>query len=51
MAMRICVAVLLLSLCAPCGWSADTGTRPAKWSVYFSPHGGCTEAVVDALGK
>ena len=21
------------------------------WQVHFSPHGGCTEAVVDALGK
>ncbi len=50
-AMRICVAVLLLALCAPSGWSAETGIREAKWNVYFSPHGGCTEAVVDALGK
>ena len=49
MAMRICVAVLLLALCSPSGWSADASTRQAKWSVYFSPHGGCTEAVVDAL--
>jgi phosphatidylserine/phosphatidylglycerophosphate/cardiolipin synthase-like enzyme len=51
MAMRVYVAVLLLALCAPSGWSAEGGIRPAKWSVYFSPHGGCTEAVVDALGK
>jgi phosphatidylserine/phosphatidylglycerophosphate/cardiolipin synthase-like enzyme len=32
------------------GWGGRS-TRQAKWSVYFSPHGGCTEAVVDALGK
>jgi phosphatidylserine/phosphatidylglycerophosphate/cardiolipin synthase-like enzyme len=51
MAMRLCVAVVLIALCAPSGWSADTAIRPAKWSVYFSPQGGCTEAVVDALGR
>jgi phosphatidylserine/phosphatidylglycerophosphate/cardiolipin synthase-like enzyme len=49
--MRICVAVLLLALCSPCGWSAQTNPPPAQWSVYFSPKGGCTEAVVDALSK
>ena len=49
--MRTCVAVLLLALCSPCGWSAQTNPPPAKWSVYFSPKSGCTEAVVDALTK
>ena len=49
--MRFCVAVLLLALCSPCGWSAQTNPPPAKWSVYFSPKGGCTEAVVAALDK
>jgi phosphatidylserine/phosphatidylglycerophosphate/cardiolipin synthase-like enzyme len=51
-AMRILIAALFLALCSPSGWSAETITRPAKnWQVYFSPRGGCTEAVVDALGK
>lgn len=50
-AMRILIAALFLALCAPSGWTAEISTRPAKWSVYFSPHGGCTEAVVDALSK
>jgi hypothetical protein len=49
--MRACVAVLLLVLCAPSGWSAEIVNHPTKWSVYFSPCGGCTEAVVEALGR
>jgi phosphatidylserine/phosphatidylglycerophosphate/cardiolipin synthase-like enzyme len=50
-AMRIFVAILFLALSAPTGRSMETGTGPAKWEVYFSPRGGCTEAVVDSLGK
>jgi len=49
--MRICLAVLLFALCSPCAWRAETTNRPAKWSVHFSPHGGCTAAVVETLGK
>jgi phosphatidylserine/phosphatidylglycerophosphate/cardiolipin synthase-like enzyme len=49
--MRVCIAVLLLSFCSCAGWSKDAVVRSAQWSVYFSPHGGCTEAVVEALGK
>ncbi len=51
MEMRICAAVLLLALCAPFGRSAEAAAHSTKWSVYFSPHGGCAEAVVEALGK
>lgn len=52
LAMRMLIAALFLALCSPSGWSAETITRPAKsWQVYFSPRGGCTEAVVNALGK
>ena len=30
--------------------AATLGAEPEKnWRVYFSPHGGCTEAVVDAV--
>jgi phosphatidylserine/phosphatidylglycerophosphate/cardiolipin synthase-like enzyme len=49
--MRIYVAVLLLALCAPSGWSAEAANHPTRWNVHFSPHSGCTEAIVDALGK
>ena len=31
------------------GRSAAAEPQPGHWSVYFSPHGGCTEAVVRAL--
>jgi phosphatidylserine/phosphatidylglycerophosphate/cardiolipin synthase-like enzyme len=49
--MKFCLAVLLVALWSPSGWSAESSARPANWSVYFSPHGGCTEAVVTALGR
>jgi phosphatidylserine/phosphatidylglycerophosphate/cardiolipin synthase-like enzyme len=49
--MRLRIAILLVALCSPNGWCAETAGRQPKWSVYFSPHGGCTESVVDALGS
>ncbi len=49
--MRICVAVLLCALGAPACWTAESPARQCDWSVYFSPHGGCTEAVVEALSS
>lgn len=42
------IAFILLAVVVP-GFSAEPGTQP-KWKVYFSPKGGCTEAVVAALG-
>lgn len=48
--MRILFAILLLAIASPHAWSADAARAP-RWAVYFSPHGGCTEAVVDALGR
>src|SRR5439155_20216459 len=30
---------------------SGTGSVPAVWKLYFSPHGGCTEAVVDAVSR
>ncbi len=48
--MRLIVAAWLVALCAP-AWSARADAPSAQWSVYFSPHGGCTEAVVEALAK
>ncbi len=49
--MRICVPVLLYALVAPLAWAAESPIRQGDWSVYFPPHGGCTEAVVQALGR
>jgi phosphatidylserine/phosphatidylglycerophosphate/cardiolipin synthase-like enzyme len=49
--MRVCTAVFLLALCSSTGWSADAVAASTHWSVYFSPQGGCTEAVVEALGQ
>ena len=43
--MRTCLALVLWLCCVPLR-GADHG-----WSVYFSPHGGCTEAVVQELGR
>jgi phosphatidylserine/phosphatidylglycerophosphate/cardiolipin synthase-like enzyme len=44
--MRTWLAVALLSLCSPALCGAE---HPSAWTVYFSPQGGCTEAVVDQL--
>jgi len=49
--MRIWLAIILFALSSPSVWSTENVNRLGKWSVYFSPHGGCTEAVVEALGK
>lgn len=40
--------LMLLMLCG-CEPLWRSGSTPAGWQVYFSPHGGCTEAVVAAL--
>jgi phosphatidylserine/phosphatidylglycerophosphate/cardiolipin synthase-like enzyme len=47
--MRLCIAVLLAALSASNGWAADALVSSPRWNVYFSPKGGCTEAVVEAL--
>jgi phosphatidylserine/phosphatidylglycerophosphate/cardiolipin synthase-like enzyme len=49
--MRIWIAILLVGLCAPSAQSKEPAARGTKWSIYFSPQGGCTEAVVEALTK
>lgn len=46
--MRALFAVLMFAVTIPLGWSAEQSRAP-QWRVYFSPHGGCTEAVVAAL--
>ena len=40
-------ALLFLALFAP----VQAAERSKNWQVYFSPKGGCTEAVVDALSR
>ncbi len=49
---RAALVLLALALCLT-GTSAPTTPPPAPQAaeVYFSPHGGCTEAVVRELGK
>ena len=49
--MRIFVALVFLTLWSGQVWGSETAGDHTKWSVYFSPHGGCTEAVVEALGE
>ena len=49
--MRAFIAVLFLALCSSFGWNADAAEHSIQWSVHFSPKGGCTEAVVEALAQ
>ncbi len=49
--MRICIGLVLVVLWMPLGWGGERSPITRNWSVYFSPGGGCTEAVVEALGK
>jgi phosphatidylserine/phosphatidylglycerophosphate/cardiolipin synthase-like enzyme len=49
--MRIFVAMVFLTLCSVQGWGSETADHRTKWNVYFSPHGGCTEAVIEALDQ
>jgi phosphatidylserine/phosphatidylglycerophosphate/cardiolipin synthase-like enzyme len=43
------VCLLLLGLLPGCEPYREPGNVPAGWEVYFSPRGGCTEAIVRAL--
>lgn len=47
---NLCCAVIGL-LCSTPVLSAEGPGRPPTWTVRFSPHGGCTEVVVEALGR
>ena len=49
--MRIHLTIILLCLVLPSARAKDLSTPTKNWSVYFSPSGGCTEAVVEALAK
>ena len=43
--------LVFLALWSGQALAAETAGDHTRWSVYFSPHGGCTEAVVEALGE
>jgi phosphatidylserine/phosphatidylglycerophosphate/cardiolipin synthase-like enzyme len=48
--MKSWKAVLLIALCASLfGCGLQSSDQAMQCSVYFSPHGGCTEAVVEVL--
>ena len=48
----IFVSLLALVACKPSGpGSFAPSSQPASWEVRFSPHGGCTGAVVAALAQ
>jgi phosphatidylserine/phosphatidylglycerophosphate/cardiolipin synthase-like enzyme len=42
---------IVLSSCATVPAEKTEKTSPLNWEVYFSPHGGCTEAIVKELDK
>jgi phosphatidylserine/phosphatidylglycerophosphate/cardiolipin synthase-like enzyme len=44
------IYIPLLFLLGGCSYPPNVSS-PAGWQVYYSPHGGCTEAVVDALNQ
>ena len=48
--MRTILALLVSTMLLLPGVAADRA-QVKNWQVYFSPHRGCTEAVVEALGK
>lgn len=53
---RVWILIALFLVLAPMGCSPSyeaprsAATTP-KWSLYFSPHGGCTDAIVNAIGS
>ena len=49
--MKLLLTFTLLFVANLAPLAADSGTSTARVQVYFSPKGGCTDAVVDALGK
>lgn len=43
------ILIVAFSLTTQLAFSARADS--AKWSVYFSPHGGCTKAIVNELNS
>jgi phosphatidylserine/phosphatidylglycerophosphate/cardiolipin synthase-like enzyme len=48
--MRTVLTLLISAMMLFPGVAADRA-QVKNWQVYFSPHGGCAEAVVEALGR
>lgn len=48
--MRLLLTLFFSVVLSQTGQSADN-SAPKNWQVYFSPRGGCTEAVVEALNR
>jgi phosphatidylserine/phosphatidylglycerophosphate/cardiolipin synthase-like enzyme len=44
------IGIALLFVLGSCAYRPN-GTAPTGWQVFFSPRGGCTEAVVDVLDR
>ena len=44
------VPLLLLLICIP-NYAQEKGSPSPSWSVYFSPTGGCTQAITSELNK
>jgi phosphatidylserine/phosphatidylglycerophosphate/cardiolipin synthase-like enzyme len=47
--MRIYLVIVCFALGSARGFGGETNSTKTNWRVYFSPRGGCTEAVVAAL--
>jgi len=45
------IGFALLAVLCGCEPYSNPGSAPDGWNVYFSPRGGCTEAVVGALDR
>ena len=48
--MKRLLGLLLIVFLLASPLSSISQEKPS-WSVYFSPHGGCTEAIVKELGQ
>jgi len=47
----VLLAIFTLNLCIVPPLPALPQEKPTTWEVYFSPHGGCTEAIIRELNK
>ena len=47
---RVVGIILFVSLCLPC-FSAPSTDNGINYAVYFSPNGGCADAIVSSLDK
>jgi phosphatidylserine/phosphatidylglycerophosphate/cardiolipin synthase-like enzyme len=45
------LAIFIFTFCIFSPLPASPQEKPPAWEIYFSPHGGCTEAVIRELDK